>query len=628
MDENKKEHAFDNPVFVSSPDDAGHKSNGKIQVVEENDNSPQRSQWGNDIEFLMSCVAMSVGLGNVWRFPFIASSNGGGAFLIPYLIVLTLVGRPMYYMEMVLGQFCSRGPGKMYSKMSPVLKGIGIGQVFGATCIASYYCILMAITLLYLVNSFTNNFPWATCWESWEEYLNGRNFTCVDKNSVNFSSNNTISSAEMFFRREVLKEKDNISDGLGAPDWKLTLFLLVSWFATFLVSIKGVRSSGKASYFLAIFPYIVMIVLLIRASTLPGAAEGMKYFVYADFSRLKDAEVWYAAVTQCFFSLNVGFGNIVTLASYNKFSHNINRDAFIITTLDTFTSLLSGVTIFGILGNLAYEMKIPPSEVIAAGGGTALAFISYPDALSKFTFAPWLFAITFFVMLFVLGLGSLQGLHGNLNGLIKEYLPYTPDWKIAGCSSIILFLVGLIYVTQGGQYALDLVDFFGGTFVIFVCAICEVFVIAYIYGVDRLCLDIEFMSKRKVGIYWRLTWGLLMPLLLILIFLYFIWTLKPITYGIDSLRLPLGLEIFGWSILAVTVIQLMGWFFYYLYANRKYPGIQKLTETFSFKTWGPEGRQRTEEWKKFLEEKNATQQGKRSVIPTKIKAIFIDPYKS
>lgn len=82
-----------------------------------------RDQWGNGIEFLMSCIAMSVGLGNIWRFPFIANRNGGGAFLIPYLVVLTLIGRPMYYMEMALGQFSSRGTIKMYEKLSPIFKG-------------------------------------------------------------------------------------------------------------------------------------------------------------------------------------------------------------------------------------------------------------------------------------------------------------------------------------------------------------------------------------------------------------------------------------------------------------------------------------------------------------------------
>ncbi|XP_057669602.1 sodium-dependent nutrient amino acid transporter 1-like isoform X1 [Diorhabda carinulata] len=592
---------------------------------EDDDNKlTERSQWGNELEFLMSCIAMSVGLGNVWRFPFIANENGGGAFLIPYIIVLTVIARPMYYMEMTVGQFTSRGPVKTYSKLSPVLKGIGITHIIGSTCVASYYCILMAITLCYLINSFTSNFPWATCSSDWDEYLRQRNLTCVDTKSTlsNHSGRNTISSSELYYRREILKQKDDISDGIGFPDWKLTLFLLLSWFVTFLISSRGVRSSGKAAYFLAIFPYIIMLTLLVRAVTLPGALDGMLYFIETDFSKLLEAKVWYAAVTQCFFSLNIGFGNIITLASYNKFNHNINRDALIVTTLDTFTSLFSGITIFGILGNLALELGIPPSEVVSPGGGAGIAFISYPDALSKFTFAPWLFAIAFFVMLFVLGIGSLAALHVNLNSLFKDAFPNVADWKISGCTALCLFLVGLIYTTPGGQYVLDLADFFGGTFVIFTGALCEIFVILYLYGVENLCIDLEFMTKRIAGLYWRITW-LVIPILLLIIFVYFVVTLEPLVYGIDSLPVPIGLKVFGWGIVTVMVVQMIGYLLYYLYKNWKYPGIQKFTKTFSTETYGPDGVERTNAWKEFKQEKKLQQKAVNdSLIKRKLKILL------
>ncbi|KAJ8939841.1 hypothetical protein NQ314_010970 [Rhamnusium bicolor] len=366
----------------------------------------------------------------------------------------------MYYMEMALGQFSSRGNVKMYEKLSPVLKG------------------------------------------------------------------------------EVLKEIDDISDG-----------------------IEGVKSSGKASYFLALFPYVIMIALLIRASTLEGAGDGMYYFIETDWNRLTDADVWYAAVTQCFFSLNVGFGSIIMFSSYNGFSHNINRDALVVTTLDTFTSLLSGVTIFGILGNLAHEMGVDPSEVLSAGGGTGLAFISYPDAISKFSFAPWLFAILFFFMLFVLGVGSLVALQSTLNTAFSDAFPNVKHWVISTCTAIACFFGGInvrdTAILSGGQYMLDLVDHFGGTFIIFVFAILEVTAVTWLYGIDNFCLDLEFMTQKKVGIYWRICWGILMPVLLIVIFIYFIATLQPLTYGVDNLYYPDGIAAIGWCILGAGVLQML-----------------------------------------------------------------------
>nr|CAI5822965.1 unnamed protein product [Callosobruchus analis] len=421
----------------------------------------------------MSCIAMNVGLGNIWRFPFVAYDNGGGAFLIPYLIVLVLIGRPMYYLEMCLGQFNSRGNVKIFENLAPVLKGLGYGQLLGTMCVASYYASLMAITLFYLINSFTASLPWAECNPAWANttshgFVQPSFPICVDfaanasttahkydvpsKHSYNtnlsdLSGEKTISSSELYFRIDVLKQKDDISDGIGIPDWRLTLLLILSWLITFLVSVKGIKSSGKAAYFLALFPYVVMITLLIRALTLDGATDGILYFIETDWSRLLDAQVWYAAVTQCFFSLNVGFGTIVMLSSYNSFTHNISRDALIITTLDTFTSLLSGATIFGILGNLAYEMGVEPSEVISKIDGTSLAFISYPDAIGKFQFVPWLFAIMFFFMLFVLGIGSLQALQGTLNTAIKDAFPSIANWKISACTATCCFLIGLLYMT-------------------------------------------------------------------------------------------------------------------------------------------------------------------------------------
>ncbi|KAJ8986155.1 hypothetical protein NQ317_005628 [Molorchus minor] len=605
MNGDTKVTGLDNPAFVKGPDDL---ENGKGHVSteegEEDGEPTERATWGNGIEFLMSCIAMSVGLGNIWRFPFIANRNGGGAFLIPYLIVLTVIGRPLYYMEMALGQFSSRGNVKMYEKLSPVLKGIGYGQLIGSTCVATYYCSLMAITLFYFVNSFTSDFPWSICQEQWQEYLDERGWICVDASNSNQSSTgaNMISSSEMYFRREVLKEIDDISDGIGLPEWRLTLFLLLSWFITFLVSIRGVKSSGKASYFLALFPYVIMITLLIRAATLNGAADGMFYFIDTDWERLKDADVWYAAVTQCFFSLNVGFGSIIMFSSYNSFSHNINRDALVVTTLDTFTSLLSGVTIFGILGNLAYEMNVDPSEVLSAGGGTGLAFISYPDAISKFTLVPWLFAILFFFMLFVLGVGSLMALQSTLNTAISDAFPSIKSWMISACTASGCFLVGLMYVTPGGQYMLDLVDHFGGTFIIFVFAILEVVAVTWLYGIDNFCLDLEFMTKQKVGIYWRICWGVLMPVLLIVIFVYFIATLTPLSYGIDSLYYPDGISAIGWCILGAGVVQMIFWLGFYIYKNRQHPLLKIPGEVFSTRTWGPDGKKRTDMWRKWKED--------------------------
>lgn len=244
----------------------------------------------------------------------------------------------------------------------------------------------------------------------------------------------------------MIKEKLNITDGIGSPDWKLTLALLVAWVVIFLVIMRGVKSSGKAAYFLALFPYVVLFVLLIRAVTLEGAKDGIIFFLEPQWGELLNPTVWKEAVVQCFFSLAVGSGPIIMFASYNRFDHGIYRDAMIVTTLDTLTSLLGGITIFAILGNLAHNLQIENIRDVVRSG-TGLAFISYPDAISKFQAVPQLFSVLFFFMLFVLGIGSIVALQSTIVTIICDQFKGWKYWKVALTTSVCGFLMGLVYVT-------------------------------------------------------------------------------------------------------------------------------------------------------------------------------------
>lgn len=147
----------------------------------------------------------------------------------------------------------------------------------------------------------------------------------IARSYTNRITNQSISSSELYFFREVLKEKDNISAGIGSPDLKLTLFLLLAWIIVFLVIVKGVKSSGKVSYFLALFPYIVMITILVRGMTLDGSIDGILFFLKPVWGEILKPKVWYSATTQVFYSLSVGTGAIPMFASYNRFNHNIYR---------------------------------------------------------------------------------------------------------------------------------------------------------------------------------------------------------------------------------------------------------------------------------------------------------------
>ncbi|XP_026671508.1 sodium-dependent nutrient amino acid transporter 1-like isoform X2 [Ceratina calcarata] len=587
---NEERNGHRNPAFVPDEKDENPVGEDEKSISRRSDaeESVIRHTWNNEIEFLMSCIAMSIGFGNIWRFPFTAYENGGGVFLIPYVIILFIVGKPFYYLEMIIGQFSSSSSIKVWS-LSPAFVGVGWSQFCSTIALMTYYSSLMALTLFFLIASFSTELPWAKCREGWDNCFdssgsNGNTFAEL----LSGSGVNKRSSAELYFLKVVLREKDSIDDGIGLPSWELTLCLLVSWATVVLVTFRGVKSSGKASYFLAIFPYVVLISLLIRAATLEGAGTGILYFVEPKWNKLLEPEVWYAAVTQCFFSLSVCFGAIITYSSHNQFKHNIYRDAMIVTTLDTVTSFIAGCTIFGILGNLAHEMGVENiDEVVKSGAG--LAFISYPDAIAKFEFLPQLFSVLFFVMMFVLGVGSIVGMVSGVIACLQDKLPRLKIWMIVVPVCLMGFAVSTIYVTPGGQFLLTLVDYYGTSFVVFILASFEITAIMWVYD-------------RKTSCYWKICWMIVTPFILIIIFIYTVATLSPLTYGDRSY--PASAHAAGATLLCFSVLQIPFWMIVEMLKNRHLPFSQNLKACFQpTKEWGPVETKHRRAWLQFKEEK-------------------------
>ncbi|XP_016956852.1 sodium-dependent nutrient amino acid transporter 1 isoform X1 [Drosophila biarmipes] len=603
------EISANNPALRDNADD--QEAGGKLPE--------ERATWGKGVEFLMSCIAMSVGLGNVWRFPFTALDNGGGAFLIPYLIVLFLIGKPIYYLEMVIGQFSSRGSVKVFD-LCPAMKGVGAGQAFQVFMLSTYYAALVAIIGRYFIESFRDPLPWATCRAEWgslcissaPEAGNWSQAESDDRRAQNYTmksqNDRVITSSEWYFVKEVLHEKPNIEDGIGLPNWELVLGLFVAWACVFFIIRRGVKSSGKASYFLALFPYVIMGVLLVRAVTLPGSLDGIYYFIKPQWGKILDPKVWYAAVTQCFYSLSVCFGNIIMYSSFNKFGHNVHRDAAIVTGLDTMTSLLAGFTIFGILGHLAHEIGTDDIGSVVKGGA-GLAFISYPDAIAKFKQLPQIFSVLFFLMLFVLGIGSNIAMTSCSVTAIRDRFPNFKQWQCSLLIAVVSFFIGLMYITPGGQYMLTLVDFFGASMIALVLGIAELYTIGWIYGTDRLCKDIEFMLNRKVGLYWRLCWSIFTPLIMTVILIYFYATYEPLTY--NNIVYPSWAYSIGWMITAFGILQLPIWMIVAIIRDPGKTVGAKIRGAFTpKKNWGPMDPLLREQYNKEIENELTPKRGR------------------
>ncbi|XP_043938483.1 sodium- and chloride-dependent glycine transporter 2 [Protopterus annectens] len=552
---------------------------GSVNVDEdEGDENKARGNWSNKLDFILSMVGYAVGLGNVWRFPYLAFQNGGGAFLIPYLLMLMLAGIPIFFMEVSLGQFASQGPVSVW-KAVPALQGCGIAMLIISVLIAIYYNIILCYTLFYLFASFVSVLPWASCNNYWNTQ------DCIDKDTVFLDScligkapheviknssqclskfpNQTVieyarqqnktfvSGSEEYFKYFVLK----ISAGIEYPGevrWQLALTLLLAWVIVYASLAKGIKTSGKVVYFTATFPYVVLIILLIRGVTLPGAADGIWYFITPKWEKLNDAKVWKDAATQIFFSLSAAWGGLITLSSYNKFHNNVYRDTLIVTCTNSATSIFAGFVIFSVIGFMAHELKAPINEVADEGPG--IAFVVYPEALTRLPLSP-LWAILFFLMLLTLGLDTMFAtIETIVTSVADEFPKYLRTHKtiftLVCC--IVFYLMGFPMITQGGIYMLQLVDTYAASYSLVIIAIFELVGMSYIYGLQRFCEDIEMMIGFQPSKFWRVCWAFITPTILtfILCFSFFQW--KPMTY--EDYKYPTWSMVLGWLMLACSVI--------------------------------------------------------------------------
>ncbi|XP_066864512.1 sodium- and chloride-dependent betaine transporter isoform X3 [Kogia breviceps] len=386
----------DGPSVVSWVPEEGEKldQEGKDQVKD-------RGQWSNKMEFVLSVAGEIIGLGNVWRFPYLCYKNGGGAFFFPYFIFFFTCGIPVFFLEVALGQYTSQGSVTAWTKICPLLQGIGLASVVIEAYLNVYYIIILAWALFYLFSSFTSELPWTACTHSWNtghcmDSLN-RSAAGAAALPVNFTS-----PIMEFWERRVLGISSGIHE-LGALRWELALCLLLAWVVCYFCIWKGVKSTGKVVYFTATFPYLMLAILLIRGITLPGAYEGIVYYLKPDLLRLKDPQVWMDAGTQIFFSFAICQGCLTALGSYNKYHNNCYRDCIALCFLNSGTSFVAGFVVFSILGFMSQEQGVPISEVAESGPG--LAFIAFPKAVSMMPLSQ-LWSCLFFIMLIFLGLDS------------------------------------------------------------------------------------------------------------------------------------------------------------------------------------------------------------------------------
>ncbi|KAM9824691.1 sodium-dependent neutral amino acid transporter B(0)AT1-like [Neosynchiropus ocellatus] len=556
---------------------ATHGELEKMEVEEAGD----RPKWDNKAQYLLTCVGFCVGLGNVWRFPYLCQSHGGGAFMIPFLILLVLEGIPLLHLEFAIGQRLRKGSVGVWRSINPYLTGVGIASLLTSFLVGVYYNTIMAWIMWYLFNSFQDPLPWSQC--PLDQNRTGLVEECARSTTVDY-----------FWYRETLNTSTRIDES-GGLQWWVVLCLVAAWTLLYVCCIRGIETSGKAVYITSTLPYLVLTIFLIRGLTLKGSVDGIKFLFTPDVNELMNPSTWLDAGAQVFYSFSLAFGGLISFSSYNSIHNNCEQDAVLISIINGCTSVYSATVIYSIIGfratqkfdecigdnilKLMNAFNLPEGNVtdsnykdilsqynqtnpdIIAGldmvqcdlqklltegvEGTGLAFIVFTEAIINMPISP-LWAVLFFVMLFCLGLSTM---FGSIEGVVVPLvdlgvLPKKwPKEAVCGLTCLVSFLLGLLFALRSGNYWLALFDTFAGSIPLLVIGLCEMIAVIYIYGIDRFNRDIEFMIGHKPNIFWQATWRVISPLIMVVILVFYLVTqvTKELTYLVwdeDSASFP------------------------------------------------------------------------------------------
>ncbi|KAG8281912.1 sodium- and chloride-dependent GABA transporter 1 [Homalodisca vitripennis] len=548
------------------------------------DNLPERGSWANKLDFILSVVGLAIGLGNVWRFPYLCYKNGGGAFLIPYFLTLLLAGIPMFFLELALGQMLTIG-GLGVFRIAPIFKGIGYAAAVMSCWMNIYYIVILAWAIFYFFMSLRYDVPWRSCnnpWNTkfcvnayernsltcWKKFYNSTAFsTYCSINQQNISTKELTDPVKEFWERRVLQISEGVQH-VGSIRWELAGTLLLVWVMCYFCIWKGVKWTGKVVYFTALFPYFLLTVLLIRGITLPGAAEGIYFYISPNLSKLTESGVWIDAVTQIFFSYGLGLGTLVALGSYNKFTNNVYKDALIVCCVNSGTSMFAGFVIFSVVGFMAHEQQKPIGEVAASGPG--LAFLAYPSAVLQLPGAP-IWSCLFFIMILFIGLDSqFCTMEGFITAMVDEWPQLLRRRKeiFIGLVCLISYFVGFSCISQGGMYVFQILDSYAVSgFSLLFLIFFECIAVSWAFGVNRFYDGIKEMIGYYPWVVWKFCWTFTTPVICVGVFFFNLIQWTPIKY-LDY-EYPWWSHVLGWCTALSSMLCIPG---YMIYIWMKTPG--------------------------------------------------------
>ncbi|MFW5799067.1 MAG: sodium-dependent transporter [Planctomycetota bacterium] len=453
----------------------------------------QRERWNSRTAFVMAAIGSAVGLGNVWRFPVVCYANGGGAFLIPYLVALLTAGIPLMILEMGIGQMMQGSAPKSLKKVNRHTEWVGWFALMVALAISCYYAAIMAYSVEYLVYSFkgfANNGQMA-----WMGYEGGPG---------------------KFFTEQVLQS--NLDAGtMWQPVGYVWAGLVLTWVAVFFCVAWGVKAVSKIVMWTVPLPIVLLLVLIVRGITLEGAGDGIMYYLTPQFEALKNPQTWLAAYGQIFFSLTLGFGVMIAYASYQSENSDVTNNAFITCFSNCAISFIAGFAVFSVLGFLAASQGAQVQDVVT--GGPGLAFVTYPTAVAKMAEVGWFWApvvgVLFFLMLLFLGIDSLFSLVEAAVSGLKDKYAFMTQMNVTAGLCVVGLGTGVLFASRAGIMWVDIFDYWTNNYGLVIVGLLQCIVVGYFYKTDNLRAYINRVSEIKLWGWWELCIRLVTPFVLV-----------------------------------------------------------------------------------------------------------------
>lgn len=465
-----------------------------------------RITWGSQTGFLFAAIGSAIGLGNIWRFSYMTYENGGGAFLIPYFVALITAGLPLIILEFGLGHKKHGASSLAFAKISKKFEWLGWWMpAFATFGITLFYTVVIGWCVNYVYYSFS--LAWGT-------------------------------DTQSFFLNDFL----NLSSGvfqIGGVAPHLLASLAFVWFITWLICFREVnRGIEKACLVFMPLLFIMTLILVGWGLTLPGAWEGIKWYLKPDFSKIANLQVWMAAYGQIFFTLTLGFGVMIAYASYLPKRTDIVKSAILTSLINCLYSFVAGFAVFSVLGYMSLKSGLPINQVVKSG--PTLAFVAYPQAISLLPFFREGFGVIFFGTLVIAGISSGISLIEAFSRAITDKYELNRNIVISSLC-VIGFLGSLIFASGAGLYWLDIVDHYINQYGLVLAGILECLVVGWFLKARVLRTHINAVSDWSINRLWDFAIKIFTPGVLLIIL---------VSNIINEFKKPYG----GYDILALILL--------------------------------------------------------------------------